>query len=59
MVNIMRRYQRNKLFNKLAVVHVQQQTSFPEGYRERFEKEHGIELTVLPVWAAIGAEEAA
>ena len=56
MVNIMRRYQRNKLFNKLVAVHVQQQESFPENYKERFEKEYGIELTILPLQAAIDAE---
>lgn len=30
--NIVKRYQKNKLFNKLGFIHIQQQDSLPEGF---------------------------
>ena len=36
MVNLFKRYQKQKLFNNFGCLHIQQQTSFPEGYKKIF-----------------------
>ena len=43
----MKRYQKNKLFNGLACVYIQQQETLPEAYQEKFTKETGIDLKVI------------
>jgi tRNA(Ile)-lysidine synthase TilS/MesJ len=48
-VNIVKRYQKNKLFNRFGCVHVQQQQALPEGFAERFEKETGVELHIIKI----------
>lgn len=34
--NIVKRYQKNKLFNKLGFIHIQQQATLPLGYEQVF-----------------------
>jgi hypothetical protein len=35
-LNIMKKYQKNKLFDKLGILHIQQQSNLPEGYLQKF-----------------------
>jgi hypothetical protein len=44
-----KRYQKNKLFNRLGCIHIQQQGALPEGYQDAFFKETGIELTIIKI----------
>ena len=47
--NIMKRYQKNKLFNKLGCIHVQQQSSLPDNYRQMFEEKTGIPIEIIKI----------
>lgn len=49
LVNIVKRYQKNRLFNRLGCLHVQQQATLPEGFAERFRQETGVELDIVGV----------
>lgn len=46
-INLMKRYQKHKLFNKIGCIHIQQQGELPIGYQELFEKVTGVELTII------------
>ena len=45
----MKRYQKNKLFNKLGCIHVQQQSSLPDKYRQMFEEKTGIPIEIIKI----------
>lgn len=47
--SIVKKYQKNKLFNRLGCIHIQQQANLPPNYKEDFLKETGIELIVLKI----------
>lgn len=49
----MKRYQKNKLFNELACIHIQQQDILPEVYEEKFKKETGIDIKVIKLEQAL------
>ena len=48
-LSIVKKYQKNKLFNRLGCIHIQQQSSLPPNYKEDFLKETGIELIVIKI----------
>ena len=58
LIDLVKRYQKNKLFNRLGCIHIQQQSTLPEGYPELFFKTTGIELVVIPIEAAFEREGA-
>ena len=37
-ISIVKKYQKNKLFNRLGCIHVQQQAALPPNYKEDFLK---------------------
>ena len=45
----MKKYQKNKLFNQIGCVHIQQQTSLPENYQKIFEEKTGISLNIIKI----------
>lgn len=47
--NIVKRYQKNKLFNRLGCIHIQQQDSLPENYKAVFQKETGVQLAIIKI----------
>jgi hypothetical protein len=49
LVNIVKRYQKNKLFNRLGCLHIQQQANIPEGFAEKFKQETGVELDIIGI----------
>ena len=58
MVNLMKRYQKNKLFNELACIHIQQQDTLPENYKVIFKKETGLNLKIIKLEEALEKEGA-
>lgn len=57
-INLMKRYQKNKLFDRLGCIHIQQQGELPPHYAEHFKDVTGIELVVIRIEEAMGKEKA-
>ena len=53
----MKKYQKNKLFNKIGCLHIQQQSELPHNYKEIFEEKTGIPLHIIKIEKALGKEE--
>jgi tRNA(Ile)-lysidine synthase TilS/MesJ len=49
LVNIVKRYQKNKLFNRLGCLHIQQQAQIPPNFTEKFKEETGVELDIIRI----------
>ena len=49
LVNIVKRYQKNKLFNRLGCLHIQQQAELPPHFTEKFKEETGIDLDIIRI----------
>ena len=52
----MKRYQKNKLFNKLGCIHIQQQKELPENYCQLFKEKTGIDIEVISIEKALERE---